>query len=99
MISSDDRRFNTSIYGLPPRSGKLKDISSFDAEFFRVHPKQVDVTDPQLRIILETAYESILDAGLNPAELKGTKTGVFIAATYMEANTYNTEFPERVTGN
>lgn len=99
MTSADDRRFQVGMYGLPPRSGKLKDISSFDAEFFRVHPKQVDVTDPQLRMILETTYEAILDAGLNPSELRGSETGVFIAASHSEANTFNTEFPERVTGN
>jgi hypothetical protein len=52
------------MYGLPKRSGKLKDLSKFDASFFGVHPKQANSMDPQLRILLEVTYEAIIDAGL-----------------------------------
>lgn len=51
------------LYGLPPRNGKLKDISKFDAAFFGVHPKQANSMDPQLRLLLEVTYEAIVDAG------------------------------------
>lgn len=51
------------LYGLPKRNGKLKDISHFDAAFFGVHPKQANSMDPQLRLMLEIAYEAIVDAG------------------------------------
>lgn len=51
------------LYGLPPRNGKLKDISKFDAAFFGVHPKQANTMDPQLRLLLEVTYEAIVDAG------------------------------------
>ena len=62
------RSFNSScffsgLYGLPKRNGKLKDISSFDAAFFGVHPKQANTMDPQLRLMLEIAYEAIVDGG------------------------------------
>ena len=50
-------------FGLPARSGKLKEIDKFDAKFFGIAPKQADRMDPQLRILLEVAYESIVDAG------------------------------------
>lgn len=52
------------IFGLPLRTGKLKDIKHFDASFFGVHAKQADVMDPQLRLLLEATYEAIVDAGL-----------------------------------
>lgn len=55
--------FLSGIYGLPKRNGKLKDISHFDASFFGVHPKQANTMDPQLRLILEVAYEAIVDGG------------------------------------
>lgn len=55
--------FPQGLYGLPKRNGKLKDISHFDASFFGVHPKQANTMDPQLRLILEVAYEAIVDGG------------------------------------
>lgn len=55
----------SGLYGLPKRNGKLKDISHFDAAFFGVHPKQAHTMDPQLRLLLEVAYEAILDGGEN----------------------------------
>lgn len=51
------------LYGLPKRNGKLKDINHFDAAFFGVHPKQANTMDPQLRLMLEIAYEAIVDGG------------------------------------
>ena len=51
------------LHGLPKRNGKLKDISTFDARFFNVSPKQADKMDPGLRMLLEVSYEAILDAG------------------------------------
>ena len=67
-------RFHTSqfacsniagYYGLPKRHGKLKDVTRFDAQFFGIVPKQANVMDPQLRILLEVTYEAILDAGMS----------------------------------
>ena len=52
------------MHGLPCGNGKLKDLSKFDACFFGVAPKQADRMDPQQRILLETAYECIVDAGI-----------------------------------
>lgn len=53
----------SGIYGLPARSGKLKHLEHFDANFFGVHAKQAEVMDPQLRLALESTYECIVDAG------------------------------------
>lgn len=57
---------SAGLYGLPRRSGKLKDLSKFDASFFGVHPKQAHTMDPQLRLLLEVTYEAILDGGGSP---------------------------------
>ena len=56
-------KFILGIHGLPKRTGKLKDLRSFDATFFGVHAKQAHVMDPQLRILLELTHEAIVDAG------------------------------------
>lgn len=55
--------FILGLHGLPTRTGKLKNLEYFDANFFGVHAKQAEVMDPQLRLLLETTYECIVDAG------------------------------------
>lgn len=86
MVTDDDRRWPQGLYGLPTRSGKLKDISKFDASFFGVSPKQADNMDPQIRIMLEVCYEALVDAGINPASVRGTKTGVYVGTSASEAH-------------
>lgn len=48
---------------IPSRIGKLNNLEKFDASFFAVHYKQAQTMDPMCRIILELAYEAIVDAG------------------------------------
>lgn len=40
--------------------------------------------DPACRVQLEAAIEAVIDAGINPVELQGTNTGVFIATGHCE---------------
>uniref|UniRef100_A0A3Q1KE57 Fatty acid synthase n=1 Tax=Anabas testudineus TaxID=64144 RepID=A0A3Q1KE57_ANATE len=98
MVTEDSRRWTPGLYGLPKRNGKLKDISHFDAAFFGVHPKQANTMDPQLRLMLEIAYEAIVDGGLNPATLRGTKTGVYIGVSGSEAGEAFSRDPEELLG-
>lgn len=97
-VSDSDGRWKPGLYGLPPRCGKIKDVSSFDAIYFGVHPKQADVMDPQLRMLLEVTHEAIVDAGYNPVTLRGTRTGVFIGVSSSESETHWTKDPELVNG-
>ena len=85
MVTEDNRRWSPGLHDLPKRNGKLKDISKFDAEFFRINPTQAHAMDPQLRVLFEVAYEAIIDAGYNPVELRGSQTGVFVGNMFMEA--------------
>lgn len=98
MITDDERRWTAGIYGLPKRTGKLKDIKHFDATFFGVHAKQAHLMDPQLRLLLETTYEAIVDAGINPQEIRGSKTGVFVGVSASETNEMWTKDPEAING-
>jgi acyl transferase domain-containing protein len=56
--------YPTDHFGVPKQHGFIKDIRKFDATFFNVHPKQAEGMDPQLRILHEVAYESIIDGGI-----------------------------------
>ena len=43
--------------------------------------------DVQMRLALETTYEAIVDAGMDPADLRGTKTGIFAGICYDDTGT------------
>lgn len=60
-------------------------VDKFDAVFFGVHFKQAHTMDPMCRMLLEHAYEAVIDAGINPKQLRGTRTGVFIGACFSES--------------
>ncbi|KAJ8891053.1 hypothetical protein PR048_010562 [Dryococelus australis] len=98
LITEDDRRWPVGQHGLPSRSGKLKDISRFDASFFGVHPKQAEMMDPQIRMMLELTYEAIVDAGVNPQKLRGSRTGVFVGMSGSESYNYWCSEPDKVDG-
>ena len=98
MVTETDRRWPTGLYGLPTRNGTLKDISKFDSQFFGISPKQADQMDPQLRMLLEVSYEAICDSGINPNELRGTRTGVFIGVSSSEALYAYSHNPSELSG-
>ncbi|XP_053606924.1 fatty acid synthase-like [Plodia interpunctella] len=98
MVTADDRRWPTGLHGLPERNGKLKDLSQFDATFFGVHAKQAHLMDPQLRLLLEITHEAIVDAGLNPQELRGSRTGVYVGVSNSETDELWTLDPDKING-
>src|SRR5262249_11320994 len=58
--------------------GFLDGVDQFDAALFGISPREAQHMDPRQRILLETAWEALADAGQAPERLSGSGTGVFI---------------------
>ena len=64
--------------------GFLEGVREFDADFFGISPREAAAIDPQQRLMLEYAWRALEDAGQRSDALAGSRTGVYVGASWRD---------------
>ncbi|WP_394829189.1 type I polyketide synthase [Pendulispora albinea] len=71
--------------GAPLPCGVVPGVESFDAEFFRMAPREVARMDGRQRLVMEVTWEALERAGIAPSRLDGARVGVYLGASGLSS--------------
>lgn len=71
--------------------GFLSDVDKFDPLFFNISPQEAELMDPQERLFLETAWETVEDAGYSKERLAVSRVGVYVGVMYGQYELFGSE--------
>ncbi|MFB7184026.1 type I polyketide synthase [Streptomyces sp. NPDC056230] len=74
--------------------GFLDGLERFDPKFFRTAPAEAHCLDPQQRLVLETAWESLEHAGIDPTALRHGNGGIYVGASSLDYVMEMDELPD-----
>ncbi|WP_342379791.1 amino acid adenylation domain-containing protein [Myxococcus stipitatus] len=66
------------------RGAFMREVESFDHDFFGIPVVEARVMDPHQRLLIEVAYEAFHDAGFDKKSLRGSSTGVFVGVANQD---------------
>ncbi|PZD72650.1 Phenyloxazoline synthase MbtB [Acaryochloris thomasi RCC1774] len=76
--------------------GFLDQVDQFDPDFFGISPREATAMDPQQRLLLEVSWEALERAGYAPQQLKGSRTGVYVAIGTSDYANLQAKTPEGI---
>ncbi len=71
-------------YAAYRQGGFVEGIEQFDSRFFRIAPIEARLMDPRQRMMLETSWQALEDAGIDPDRLRGSRTGLYAGISTSE---------------
>src|SRR5260370_21148079 len=71
--------------------GFIADVDKFDPLFFNISPREAALIDPQERLFLETAWQTIEDAGYTKENISGKRVGVFVGVMWGHYELFGAE--------
>ncbi len=71
--------------------GFIDDVDKFDPLFFQISPREAEKMDPQERLFLEVAWETLEDGACTRTKLAGESVGVFVGAMYGHYQLFGAE--------
>ncbi|RAH86821.1 polyketide synthase [Aspergillus japonicus CBS 114.51] len=91
-------RIPPSRHNASPRGYFLsQDVAKFDASFFSLNPLEAQAMDPQHRLLLETVYEALEEAGLTIERLRGSDTAVYTGVMFHDYLALSSQDPDAIS--
>lgn len=77
--------------------GFVDSVEQFDPDFFRMSQSEAERADPQLRLLLETAWQALEDSAYTPSSLADSTVGVYMGAMNDDFTWISSEIYTRTT--
>lgn len=77
--------------------GFLQDIDKFDPLFFNTSPREAEIMEPQEKVLLETAWHTLENAGYTRERFEHKRVGVYVGVMYGHFQVYEVELGDDKT--
>lgn len=90
----EDTSLDVNVKASYRKGGYLKEVDKFDCQFFNISPQEAKYMSPLQRLLLQTSYEAVEDAGYGGKQIYGSNTGVYVGVETTSIPDYNQLFPQ-----